>query len=105
MKTNKSLLTQSLQRRAKAAARKEGLTLSAFAADAVRNAIYSQRAVQLHREEIRRLNMLAVKMRATPIKTMYAILRNALGFDFKHGSHQYRVIELSNVLADELRVS
>lgn len=91
----RAVLPRSLVRKVNAAARKEGIDLDSFIARAIAREPYRSPAPMLSTDETERLALLSAKLQATPIKTMHAILRNALGFEFRLGTHQHRVIDTS----------
>jgi len=56
----------------------------------------SDTAIKLSAAQHRALELLAFRAGATVEQTAQAIIQNALGVSFAHGSLNYRVIEISN---------
>lgn len=88
MKTNKTTPTRSTDR---------------FAKSQPEITLFGHGTAGLSKDEERRLNKLAAALGTTPVKTVRAALRNLLGYRFDVASHQRRVIDLANEMADTMK--
>jgi hypothetical protein len=88
-------IPRALHRAVKARARRAGLSFSAFAARAIKRDLQRSKDLALTSDESDRLTILAGKLGASEAAVLRAVIRNALGFEFRTRSLQYRVIDAS----------